>query len=562
MSADRLDLLLLWHMHQPEYRDPARGEPALPWVYLHAIKDYTDMAAHLERHPGIRVTVNFVPVLLDQLDDYAAQFRRNDLRDPLLRLLGNPDLDRLDAAARKLLLDRCFRSNDLTMIMPFAPYKRLLEIFRMLEGQDEVALGYVSGSYLADLITWYHLSWIGESERRNWPLLAELMSKGQGYTHADRVQLLALIGDLIEGIIPRYRALAKAGRIELSTTPYAHPLAPLLIDFAVARESQQDIELPRSPCYPGGRSRVTAQLRHALDSHAARFGAAAGVWPAEGALSAAFLQLLAQQGSRWTGCSESVLANSLLAEGRTEKRERYLHRPYRIAGADGITVLFRDERLSDLIGFEYAKWHGRDAARDFVARLEAIRRETPPEETPLVTVVLDGENAWEYYPYNAYYFFEDLYGALENHPAIQTVTPGAYLAQNAAPAAELRRLVAGSWVHGTFSTWIGNADKNRAWDLLCEAKQSYDLVMSSERLNAEERARAESQLEVCEASDWFWWLGDDNPARAVASFDQLFRMNLANLYADLKLPVPAYLREALSRGGGERELGGTMRRAR
>jgi alpha-amylase/alpha-mannosidase (GH57 family) len=432
----------------------------------------------------------------------------------------------------------------------------------MLDGRDEVALGYVSGSYLADLITWYHLSWIGESARRDRPLLAELMSKGQGYTHADRVQLLALIGELIAGILPRYRALAQAGRIELSTTPYAHPLAPLLIDFAVARESQRDIDLPRSPCYPGGRSRVTAQLRHALDSHAARFGAAAGVWPAEGALSAAFLQLLAQQGPRWTGCSESVLANSLLAAGGTDRRERTLYRPYRIAGADGITVFFRDERLSDLIGFEYAKWHGRDAARDFVARLEAIRRETPPEETPLVTVVLDGENAWEYYPYNAYYFFEDLYGALEDHPVIRTVTPGAYLAQNAAPAAELRRLVAGSWVYGTFSTWIGNADKNRAWDLLCEAKQSYDLVMSSERLDAEERARAEARLEVCEASDWFWWLGDDNPARSVASFDQLFRKNLANLYAALKLPVPAYLGEPLSRGGGERELGGTMRRAR
>ncbi len=562
MSADRLDLLLLWHMHQPDYRDRARGEPVLPWTYLHAIKDYTDMAAHLERHPGIRATVNFVPVLLDQLEDYGAQFRRNDLRDFLLRLLGHPDLDRIDAGARKRLLDSCCRSNHLTMVTPFAPYKRLHEIFRMLEGEDEVALGYVSGSFLGDIVTWYHLSWIGETERRRRPLLAELMSKGQGYTHADRMQLLALIGELIESIVPRYRALAQAGRIELSTTPYAHPLAPLLLDFAVARESQQNIELPRSPYYPGGRSRVMAQLGHTLESHAARFGAAAGVWPAEGALSAAFLQLLAQQGFRWTGCSESVLASSLLAEGRTEKRERTLYRPYRVAGADGTTVFFRDERLSDLIGFEYAKWHGRDAARDFVERLEAIRREAPPDEAPLVTVALDGENAWEHYPYNAYYFFDDLYGALESHPVIRTVTPSAYLAQNAARAGELQRLVAGSWVYGTFSTWIGNADKNRAWDLLCEAKQSYDLVMSSERLNAEERARAESQLEVCEASDWFWWLGDDNPSRSVASFDQLFRLNLANLYAELKLPVPAYLGEPLSRGGGERELGGTMRRAR
>ena len=562
MGAGRLDLLLLWHMHQPDYRDHARGEPALPWVYLHAIKDYTDMAAHLERHPGIRATVNFVPVLLDQLEDYASQLRRNDLRDPLLRLLGHPDLDRIGAAERKLLLDSCFRSNHLTMVTPFAPYKRLHEIIRMLKGEDEVALGYVSGSFLGDLVTWYHLSWIGETERRRRPLLAELMSKGQGYTHADRMQLLALIGELIGGIVPRYRALAKAGRIELSTTPYAHPLAPLLLDFAVARECQPDVELPRSPGYPGGRSRVTAQLQHARDSHSARFGAAAGVWPAEGALSAAFLQLLAQQGFRWTGCSESVLANSLLAEDRTEKRERTLYRPYRVAGADGITVFFRDERLSDLIGFEYAKWHGRDAAQDFVARLEAIRRAAPPDETPLVTVALDGENAWEYYPYNAYYFFDDLYSALENHPAIRTVTPGAYLAERGGSAPELHRLVAGSWVYGTFSTWLGHADKNRAWDLLCEAKQSYDLVMSGERLGAEQRARVESRLEVCEASDWFWWLGDDNPSRSVASFDQLFRLNLASLYAELKLPVPAHLGEALSRGGGERELGGTMRRAR
>jgi alpha-amylase/alpha-mannosidase (GH57 family) len=336
----------------------------------------------------------------------------------------------------------------------------------------------------------------------------------------------------------------------------------LLLDFAVARESQPDIELPRSPCYPGGRSRVTAQLQHARAGHAARFGAAAGVWPAEGALSAAFLQLLAQQGFRWTGCSESVLANSLHAEGGTEKRERTLYRPYRVAGADGITVFFRDERLSDLIGFEYAKWHGRDAARDFVARLEAIRRDAPPDETPLVTVALDGENAWEHYPYNAYYFFDDLYGALEGHPAIRTVTPGPYLAERGGNAPELRRLVAGSWVSGAFSTWIGNPDKNRAWDLLCEAKQSYDRVMSSERLDGEQRVRAEAQLEICEASDWFWWLGDDNPARSVASFDRLFRANLANLHADLRLPVPDLLQQALSRGGGKREHGGTMRRAR
>jgi alpha-amylase/alpha-mannosidase (GH57 family) len=562
MGAGRVDLLLLWHMHQPDYRDHARGEFDSPWVYLHAAKDYTDMAAHLERHPRVHAVVNFVPVLLDQLEDYAAQFRRGELRDPLLRLLGRPRFDDLDAGERRLILESCFHGNHLTMVMPFPPYRRLQEMYRVLQGQEGAALDYLSGAYFADLITWYHIAWSGETERRRQPLLAELMSKGERYSHADRVRLLALIGKTIQELVPRYRALADSRRIELSTTPGTHPLAPLLIDFAAARESEPHLTLPLSPCYPGGRLRVAAQLRRALATHTARFGsAAAGVWPAEGALSDAFLQLLAHQGAAWTASSETVLLNSLRVEGRGAERERCLYRPYRVAGAGGLTVFFRDERLSDLIAFEYSKWHSGDAARDFIARIEGIGKAAEGPGVPLVTIIVDGENAWESYPYNGFYFLSELYGALESHPAIRTVTPSAHLAQPGAQAGELKHLVAGSWVYGTLSTWIGHADKNRAWDLLCAAKQSYDLVTLSERLSAEECVRAESLLAVCEGSDWFWWLGDYNPPRAVASFERMFRRNLMNLYAALGLPAPAHLGEVLSHGVGAPELGGTIRRA-
>lgn len=564
MSQRALDLIFLWHMHQPDYRDRGRGEFVLPWVYLHAIKDYADMAGHLERHPGVRAVVNFVPVLLEQIDDYIEQLDTGQFRDPLLRALAMPDLQALDEAGRKLVLDGCFRSNHAGMVAPFPRYKRLYDLFHAVEGQEGAAQGYLSAAYFSDLVTWYHLVWSGETERRRQPLFAELMAKGEGFTHEDRLRLLALLGNLMKTVVPRYRALAQSGQIELSTTPFSHPLAPLLIGFASARESQPEAVLPSSPRYPGGRTRAAAQLERALASHAQRFGGSpAGVWPAEGALSEELLAILAQHGVKWTASSESVLANSVRRSGEAEPpRGAYLFRPYRVATAPEVTVFFRDERLSDLIGFEYSKWHGRDAAYHFVAQLEALAAQAPREETRLVCVMLDGENAWEHYPYNGYYFFEDLYTMLESHPTIRTTTPSAYLRDHPERSGALRRLAAGSWVHGTFSTWIGDTDKNRAWDLLCAAKQSYDLVLASGRLDARRREQAEAQLAVCESSDWFWWLGAQNPASAVAVFDRLFRLNLANLYAVLELAPPAQLAEPLSRGGGTPELGGTMRRAR
>jgi alpha-amylase/alpha-mannosidase (GH57 family) len=548
-------------MHQPDYRDQSEaGEFVLPWVYLHAIKDYADMASHLERHPDIRCVVNFVPVLLDQIEDYANQFARGEFRDPLLRLLARESLDGLTDVERERVLQACFRSNHHTMLAPFPRYQRLHDLYLHLTHSSEIGYAYLSGAYFSDLLTWYHLAWTGEDARRNNAVIAGLMSKGGSYGYGDRKALLTAMGELVTGIIPRYRALADRGQIELSATPETHPLSPLLIDFKAARESLPDAALPFAECYPGGRDRVSRQIADARGSHALRFGQPpTGMWPAEGAVSDVFAQHLAQAGCRWIASGEGVLRASLHTAGIDPQRAAW--RPWTLAGAPGLTLFFRDERLSDLIGFDYAKWHGRDAAAHLLNELEGIVASTPEGETAVVGIILDGENAWEHYPYNGYFFFEDLYGMLAAHPRIRTRTYADIASRpEQYPASELPRLVAGSWVYGTLSTWIGDAQKNLAWDMLCAAKQSYDRVLGSGRLNSAEAAQATRQLAICESSDWFWWFGDYNPAEAVASFDRLFRHNLARLYVLLKLAAPCELDQPISCGTVGAEMS-TMRRA-
>jgi len=565
-----VDLVFLWHMHQPDYRDYASGDFLLPWVYLHAIKDYTDMAYHLEQHPKIKAVVNFVPVLLDQLEDYQQQFATGNIRDPLLRLLIRENLNDVSDAERDLIIDSCFRSNHNKMVAPYPFYKRLSDLFKMLEPGGNVALSYLSGQYLADLLTWYHLAWCGESVRREHELVISLMSKDENFTLNDRKELFDLIGRSVSGIIPRYRKLAESGQIEISTTPHFHPLAPLLLDIHSARESLPDSSLPQSQRYPGGRARVQAQLQQAMESHQTRFGTRPqGVWPAEGAVSTELVNVLAEQGTRWAASGESVLVNSLKrAHLPATEQSQYLYRPYRLHSvADGIHCFFRDDRLADMIGFEYSNWNGQDAALHFVIQIQVISEQAAAGEKPLVSVILDGENAWEYYPYNGYHFLNDLYSALEVHQTISTTTYTDYLnlreangGQGLVKEGELPGLVAGSWVYGTFSTWIGSPDKNHAWDLLCAAKQKYDMVMAAGRLSEEEQQAAEKQLSSCESSDWFWWFGDYNPSHAVASFDRLYRHNLMHLYRLLKLEIPDNLNLPISQGGGLVEVGGTMRR--
>jgi len=571
-ARPKLYLNLLWHMHQPDYRDTFTGEYVLPWTYLHAIKDYTDMAYHLEANPAARVTFNFVPVLLDQLEDYSEQFKTSDIRDPLLALLIEKDLGSASLEQCRFIIDSCFKSHHEKMLAPFAHYQHLYNIYLTLESESKTPFNYLSGQYKADLLVWYHLAWMGESVRRSSKLVQGLMERGSQFTLQDRLDLFGLIGELISDLIPRYKKLQDSGRIELSSTPHYHPILPLLINFKSAYDAMPLAPLPQCDHYPGGRLRAEAHIAQAQVSHSKRFGALpVGMWPAEGGVSQEALSLMAERGVRWAATGENVLVNSFLKSGANmPPRHEYLYKPYRVTdGIHGITCFFRDDNLSDKIGFEYAKVHSNEAVRDFMRALEYIRATNATQQNPVVSVILDGENAWEYYSYNGYYFLSELYRALAEHPDIEMTTFSDIVQKCESteifttPSIDLQLLPiisAGSWVYGSFSTWIGSTEKNLGWDLLCDAKRSYDKVMQAGELSATECAACERQLAVCEGSDWFWWFGDYNSAMSVDSFDRLYRHNLSNLYRLLKLPVPKVLGQPISAGSGEPDAGGTMRR--
>jgi alpha-amylase/alpha-mannosidase (GH57 family) len=567
-ARPKLYFNLYWHMHQPDYRDTLTGEYVLPWTYLHAIKDYTDMAYHFEANSAARATFNFVPVLLDQLEDYVTQFKTNKIADPLLALLAEDDLHSISKEQRQLIIDSCFKCNHEKMLTPFPHYQALYNMAKALESNGEEAFSYLSDQYFADLLVWYHLAWTGESIRRKNTFVQALMLKGQCFSLEERIDFFKLIGELIADLIPRYKKLQKSGQIEISSTPHFHPILPLLLDFKSTRDAMPYAPLPHHPQYPGGKARAHAHIKAAKDSHKERFGEyPVGMWPAEGGVSHAALLLLAEHDVKWAATGQGVLANSLYKSFENYEilnKDDYLYQPYRVANdTNEIVCFFRDDHLSDKIGFEYSKLHASEAVADFVGTLEGIYQANTTDKSRIVSVILDGENAWEYFPYNAYYFLSELYAALASHPDIEMTTFSDLVGKPDKAQGELTTLpaiAAGSWVYGSFSTWIGSTEKNHGWDLLCEAKKVYDHVMEKGFLEPEEVKNCELQLAICEGSDWFWWFGDYNSSVSVDSFDRLYRRNLSNLYRLLKKPIPEILNYAISVGSGHPAVGGTMRR--
>ncbi|NOT15019.1 MAG: glycoside hydrolase [Methylotenera sp.] len=559
-------------MHQPDYRDLVTNEYVLPWTYLHAIKDYSDMAYHLEINPAVRVTFNFVPILLEQLEDYTQQFKQKNIRDPLLALLIEKNLGDISTEQCHLIVQSCFKSHHEKMLSPFPHYQRLLQIYQLVEPiatHDE--FHYLSAQYKADLLVWYHLAWCGESLRRTSSVVQALMTKGVLFTYEERQQLFAIIAETVSNLIPRYKALMVRKQIEISTTPYYHPILPLLLDFKSTLDAMPDAPLPESLKYSGGQGRAVAHVLSAKTAHQHYFGVEPrGMWPAEGAVSHAVLSLLAENGVEWAATGQGVLANSLVKSSLSAAdKNAYLYQPYRVTdGKHDILCFFRDDQLSDKIGFEYAKIHSHDAVNDFIQTLEYIQKSNTSTQVKVVSVILDGENAWEYFAYNGYYFLSELYAALAQHPDIKMTTfsdivdiyQSAKAINSGLSAPALPQVAAGSWVYGTFSTWIGSKDKNLAWDLLCAAKKVYDSVLTKQTLDAKQLEACERQLAICEGSDWFWWFGDYNVSDSVESFDQLYRLNLINLYHLLGQTVPEVLHKKISVGGGNADNAGTMRR--
>jgi len=569
MTDSRLPVVLLWHMHQPTYRDALSGQFILPWTYLHAVKDYADMAGHLEANSRARAVVNFTPVLIEQLEELAQRVGAHlsdgqPLPDPVLALLSEEPLPQVPAQ-RLALLRACLRADRQNLIERFPVYAELAALAAVLGTPEQIA--YASDQFLRDLAMWFHLAWLGETVRRTDVRVAQLTELGRQFTAEHRRCLLALVGELLAGLLPRYRQLADAGRCELSVTPYSHPILPLLLDFGAARESEPASLRPRHQQYPGGAERAAWHMQEALAVFERVFGRRPrGCWPSEGAISEGALRVMQSAGMEWIASSGNVLQAALAKSGIEPEQhggERLLHQAHR--GPDGpMRCFFRDDGISDLIGFTYSRWHGDDAARHLIEQVERMADVTEGVPGRVLLVALDGENAWEHYPFNGYYFLDAMYAALSQSSRVQLTTLSDVIDDATRQGVQphlLPHVRAGSWVHGTLSTWMGDPDKNAGWDLLCEAKLAYDQMIASGRLDAAQQQAASRQLAHCESSDWFWWFGDYNPPEAVRDFDLLFRHQLTSLYRLLGIEPPSALQQSLSAGGGTPEGGGVMRRA-
>lgn len=532
---DVLSVAFVWHMHQPWYQDPATGRLTLPWVRLHAAKDYLDMVELLAEFPAIHQTFNLTPCLLQQLAWYTEGHE-----DDWGALAARPT-DSLTAAEAARLTRQGLCAHPRQMIHPHLRYEEL--VAKVQRGHP------LTPEELRDLTVWFHLVWLDPRWRVHDPDLAALVAKGGQFTEPEKALVLARHHGVLARVVPGYRAAQDRGQIEIATSPSTHPILPLLMDSTVARQATPGLPLPQQTiAWPED---VADHLARARQTVAEMFGRPPrGLWPSEGAVSEAILPAVAQAGFTWLASDEQILWNSV----RRGRSPEALYQPYLVGGGDRpLAMLFRDQPLSDAIGFVYAGQPPAQAAADLLQRLRTIRDQYRGGRPPIVTIILDGENAWESYPEDGGPFLRSLYEGLSREPGVRCVTVSEYLAAHP-PTGSLATLAAGSWIRGDFTTWIGHDSQNRAWDALARARAAGGhtgprAVVRPPPADATATAGASSgePLRRAQGSDWFWWFGPEHTSPDDDEFDRLFRQYLAQVYTTAGAVVPPSLARPIGR---------------
>ncbi len=524
-----LYLAFLWHMHQPYYIVGRRA--SLPWVRLHAIKNYLHMAELLLDYPRIHATFNLVPCLLEQI----VACLEGSVSDHHLDLSRKGEWSPQEG--RYLLAN--FFNVDGETIRVYPRYHELWQLRK--EGHP------FSDHDYRDLTAWFNLVWIDSRWLERDEVLRSLVEKGRGFTAADVEAILAKQMEMMERIIPLYRELEEGGQVELTTSPYYHPILPLLVASQSAREASPELQVP-----PFSHPEDAAeQIRQALEFHRLTFGQEPqGLWPPEGAVGEGVLPLLAGK-VRWIASDEEVLAKSLGTaierdEGGQVVRPEVLYQPYLLENAPSLAILFRDRYLSDRIGFVYENWSPKSAAEDLVAHLRHIKEGLPEDGRPyLVSIILDGENPWSKYEDNGDPFLRHLYSLLSHDEEIQTVTVSEYLSRHP-PQEKIGHLSTGSWIDHNLETWIGEPAQNQAWEYL---RRTREALLSWQRdyapADIETMGRAWQEIYAAEGSDWFWWYFSRNESPEEAILDKTFRGHLANVFTLMGVPVPDWLKEPI-----------------
>jgi alpha-amylase/alpha-mannosidase (GH57 family) len=533
-----LHLAFLWHMHQPLYRNPLTGEYTLPWVRLHALKGYYDLISLLEDFPGVRQTFNLVPSLIRQLQDYS----EGEAGDVFLEHTRKPARE-LFPEEKKFILANFFMCNWETMVKPHPGYWALLRKrgLKAPEYRLDELITHFSTQEFRDLQVWFNLTWTGYRARKEKEILRDLLKKGEGFTEEDKAVLLDTQKEIIQKVLPLYRSAQSRGQVEITTSPFYHPILPLLIDWNFASRAMPKVALPGSFAHPED---AEAHIQKAVAFYEEIFGSRPmGMWPSEGSVCPEMIPMVHRAGLRWMASDEGILFRSLPAvRPRTD-----LYRPYRVRFQEAeLNMVFRDRNLSDLIGFTYSKNPAQTSVNDLLAHFRNIHHSLPGESRGLVLLALDGENAWEYYPDGGYGFLSGLYERLSRDPAFRTVRVGEYLEANP-PRETLPSLHSGSWIDQNFRIWIGSPEDNLAWNSLQKTRTFLQKAASADStISPEKRALAWEEIYIAEGSDWFWWFGDDFSSDNDEEFDRLFRMHLGNVYLLLGTEVPDYLKTAIA----------------
>jgi alpha-amylase/alpha-mannosidase (GH57 family) len=544
----QVNVAILWHMHQPQYRDPVTGRYLLPWTRLHALKDYWGMVKILEEFPGVHLTFNMVPSLVEQIEEYASGRFSEAWFDTVF---SRAEL--LTHEHKLSLLASGFHVNE-NFLQRWPRYGDLAA--QASSGGPETCIARWGLSDWRDLQLLSQLAWMDEEYLENDPAVRRLSAKGKDFTEDDKVVLMEKQHELLAAVLPEYRRAAARGQIEISTTPYYHPILPLLCDTDIARVSNPHTPLPHPAFrYPQD---ARAQLARARESHQRVFGIApVGLWPSEGSVSDEALELAIELGFQWFATDEGVLGRTRNVgfwrdAGGFPENAQELYSPWRYArGKGSLTAFFRDHYLSDLIGFVYSRMGAEPAAADLHGRIRAIADRTPHGRTATVSLILDGENAWEYYSRNGREFLRSFYRRLQDDPDIHAVTMSE-AAQSIADSPRLDGIFPASWINANFDVWIGHEEDVRAWDLLRDARDTYERITGAGKLggvppDSPGARRAYESILAAEGSDWCWWYGPEHASANDADFDRIYRSHLTEIYNALGQQPPDALAHPIKR---------------
>ena len=531
-----LYVMLMWHQHQPYYPKDDDGNFSKPWVRLHATKDYLDMVEMVQNFEGLRVTFNLTPTLMNQLNELS-----NGSKD-IYWIHTEVKGSELSELQKKFLRDRFFDINSRTI----NTYPRYVELRNLRQNPDQ----WTSQDYI-DLQVLFNLGWTDPKYLSTEPL-NKIVEKGSNFSEEDKKVILKIHKEIIDKVIPEHLNAYNKNYIELTTTPFAHPILPLIHNSDLGKVGDPTSKFPKNNF--SFQDDAIFHVKKGKEVFFENFGFYPnGMWPAEGAVAQEVLQYFNNEDISWIATGQNPLEKSLDVKiqrwvGGVASKPELLYRPWKtiLSNGETVSVFFRDNYLSDKM-FGYSEKRTDLSVGEFENTIVKLRDKTTDLDfIPVISIIADGENFWENYSNDGIDFLNGMYDILTKYDWLETITPTDYLEMHEERLETIDKLYPASWFQPNFATWIGENDENQAWDYLYQTRIDFEDAKQSENILDEQIERAYEYLLLAEGSDWFWWYGDDQDSYVDEYFDKAFRTLLSNVYIELNIDIPEYLRNSVS----------------